>query len=114
MDWKHRLKLHDIRDTFYFEPCNFTLNPLQDFVLTYFKPEQKRVCNYRLFRLFWGGKKGKKSPLNVFITLFNNIDGDNSVVEKNARIKRWFLKLIVALTLLFLFKICKYKILKYI
>ncbi len=42
MDWKRRLKLHEIRDTFYFEACNFTLNPLQDFVLTYFKPEQKR------------------------------------------------------------------------
>ena len=59
MDWKRRLKLHDIRDTFYFEPCNFTLSPLQDFVLIYYKPEQKRVCNYRLLR-----------PLNVFITLF--------------------------------------------
>ena len=41
MDWKRRLKLHDIHDTLYFEPCNFTLNPFQNFVLTYFKPEQK-------------------------------------------------------------------------
>ena len=28
MDWKRRLKLHDIRDTLYFKPCNFTLNTL--------------------------------------------------------------------------------------
>ena len=46
------------------------------------------------FQAFLGGKQGKKSPLNVFITLFNNIDGDNSVVKKNARIKRRFLALL--------------------
>ena len=52
MDWKCRLKVQDIHDTLYFEPCNFTLNPFQDFELTCFKREQKRVCNYRLFKLF--------------------------------------------------------------
>jgi hypothetical protein len=34
MDWKRTLKLHNIRDTLYVEPCNFTLNPSQDSVLT--------------------------------------------------------------------------------
>ena len=33
-------------------PCNFTLNTFQDFVLTYFKQEQKCECNYRLLKLF--------------------------------------------------------------
>ena len=37
----HAIKLHNIRYAFYLEPCNFTLNPFQDFVLTSFKPEQK-------------------------------------------------------------------------
>ena len=94
MDWKRRLKLHDIHDTFYFEPCNFTLNPLQDFVLTYFKPEQKRVCNYQLFKLFWGVNKAKITVECFYNTFFNNIDGDNSVVKKNARIKRRFFALL--------------------
>ena len=43
MELKRTLKLHDIRDTLYFEPSNFTLNPFQDFDSTYFKPEQKCV-----------------------------------------------------------------------
>jgi hypothetical protein len=34
MDWKHTLELHNIRDTLYLEPYNFTSNPFQDFVLT--------------------------------------------------------------------------------
>ena len=37
---------------FTLEPCNFTLNTLQDSVFTYFKQEQKCECNYRLLKLF--------------------------------------------------------------
>ena len=32
-----------VRDTLYFEPCNFTLNRFQEFVL---QREQKCGCNY--------------------------------------------------------------------
>ena len=43
MDWKRQLKLRDIRDTLYdyFKPCNFTLNALENFVLTRCKQEDK-------------------------------------------------------------------------
>ena len=34
LDWKRTVKLHNIRDTLYFEPYNFTLNAFQDFALT--------------------------------------------------------------------------------
>ena len=34
------------------EPCNFTLNILQDFLFTYFKQERQCLCNYRLLKLF--------------------------------------------------------------
>jgi hypothetical protein len=42
MDWKLWLELKQHpRYALYFEPGNFTFNAFQDFVLTYFKPEQK-------------------------------------------------------------------------
>ena len=41
VDWKRRLRQHDIRDTLYFQPSNFILNALQDFVFTYFEQEQQ-------------------------------------------------------------------------
>ena len=34
------------------EPCNFTLNILQDFQFTYFKQERQCLCNYRLLKFF--------------------------------------------------------------
>ena len=50
MDSKRKLKLRDIRDTLYFKPCNFNLNTLEDFALTYCKQENKCGCNYQLFK----------------------------------------------------------------
>ena len=41
MDWKRYLILRDILDTLYFKPCDFTLNTLEDFVLTYREQEDK-------------------------------------------------------------------------
>ena len=34
------------------EPCNFTLNILQDFLFTYFKQERQSLWNYRLLKFF--------------------------------------------------------------
>ena len=34
------------------EPCNFTLNILQDFLFTHFKQERQCLCNYRLLKFF--------------------------------------------------------------
>ena len=43
--------LCDIRDTLYFKPCNFILNTLEDFVLTYCKQQDKCGCTYQNFKL---------------------------------------------------------------
>ena len=97
MDWKRELKLRDIRDTLiYFKPCNFTLNTLEDFVLTYCGNKKTNVNATINFSNFVCHKQlGKKSPLNVFIKLFSQQQlGYFYQVKQNARTKFWFSSLL--------------------
>ena len=45
----------DIRDTLYFEPCNITFNPYQDFVFTYFKLTTEMSMQLSTFQTFSAG-----------------------------------------------------------
>ena len=66
MDWKRKLKLRDIRDTLYFKPCNFTLNTLEDFVLTY-RNKKTNVDTPINFLNSVCYKQVQKSHLNIFL-----------------------------------------------
>ena len=79
---------------FTLEPCNFTLNTFQDSILTYFKQEQKCVCNYRLLKLFKEMNKAENHHFMFSQTFFNNNSGDISVVKKNTNIQRSVLALL--------------------
>jgi hypothetical protein len=68
------------------QPCNFKINTFQDFVLTYFKQEQKCTVNYPFFKL----SRWQTRP-KITIECSHKQQWRHFCSKKNTKIERWFL-----------------------